>query len=64
MHSESRCPKCQEGRLKGWSELKEDEREVVRRLPAAGDYSLTERQRRHSWCTRCWHEREEQVSRA
>lgn len=64
MNTESRCPKCLEGRLKSWVELNEEEREVVRRLPDGGDYLLTERQRRHTWCTRCWHEQQKQISRA
>jgi hypothetical protein len=33
-------------------------------LPAAREYSLTERQRHHLWCTRCWYETASQESRA
>jgi len=50
------CPRCGTGRLKPWSELTDEQREVVRRLPASADYSLDERQARHRWCTRCWYE--------
>ena len=48
------CPRCGEGRLRSWSELSEEEREVVRRLPASADYSKAERQIGHRWCPRCW----------
>jgi len=51
----SRCPKCHGLNVKSWADLKDDEQEIVKRLPAAG-YSLSERQARHRWCTRCWFE--------
>jgi len=54
--STTRCPQCHEGVLKGWLELNDEEREVVKRLPGAANYRVTERQRLHRWCTRCWHE--------
>lgn len=56
MDSESgkQCPRCDAGRLSGWSELNDEEREVVNRLPASADYSIEERAARHRWCTRCW----------
>jgi len=53
--SNSKCPRCGEGRLLGWRVLSEEEREVVRRLPASADYSLDERKATHRWCTRCWY---------
>jgi len=56
LNSDRNCPRCQEGRLQVWDELSDDEREVVRRLPASADYSATERERMHRWCTRCWFE--------
>ncbi|HJS23087.1 MAG TPA: hypothetical protein VJ751_01870 [Pyrinomonadaceae bacterium] len=43
--------------MKAWSELTDEEREVVKRLPAPADYSLEERQATHQWCTRCWYEK-------
>ena len=52
-----KCPRCEKPRLKGWSELNDEEREVVRRLPASAEYSLAERQSTHQWCTRCWYEK-------
>ncbi|PYS64990.1 MAG: hypothetical protein DMF74_05225 [Acidobacteria bacterium] len=55
-NSNSKCPRCGEGRLLSWRVLSEEEREVVRRLPASADYSLDERKATHRWCTRCWYE--------
>jgi hypothetical protein len=52
------CPRCGEGRLRSWQELDEEEREVVRRLPASADFTLQERTATRRWCTRCWHETE------
>jgi ribosomal protein L37E len=54
--SKNRCPRCGEGRLHAWHALNEEEREVVRRLPASADYTLDERKATHLWCKRCWHE--------
>ena len=51
-----KCPRCYEGVLRNWHELSDAEREVVRRLPAAGDYESAEREALHEWCTRCWYE--------
>jgi len=56
MEISRRCPRCDAGRMRGWDELNDDEREVARRLPASADYSLEERKARHRWCTRCWYE--------
>ena len=50
------CPRCGAGRLRAWNELSDEEREVAKRLPASADYTLTERQIRHRWCTSCWFE--------
>lgn len=52
----NKCPRCGEGLLRSWQELTEEEREVVRRLPASGDETLDERRTRSRWCTRCWYE--------
>ena len=49
------CPRCGVGRLRRWDELSDEEREVVRRLPASADEPLEARQS-HQWCTRCWYE--------
>ena len=55
MSFDSHCPRCS-GPLRSWNDLNDEEREMVKRLPAAGDYSLEERKARHRWCTRCWYE--------
>ena len=51
----SSCPRCG-ATMKSWHELEEEEREVVKRLPAAAEADATERRRLNRWCTRCWHE--------
>jgi hypothetical protein len=56
METSNRCPRCDAGRLRGWDELNDDEREVAKRLPASADYTLDERKARHRWCPRCWYE--------
>ncbi|HZG53414.1 MAG TPA: hypothetical protein VEZ40_14885 [Pyrinomonadaceae bacterium] len=50
------CPRCDAPRLRAWDELAAEEREVVRRLPAAASFPIEERTARHRWCVRCWHE--------
>ena len=52
----NQCPRCGQSPLKAWLELGDEEREVVRRLPASADCPAAERQSNHLWCTRCWHE--------
>jgi ribosomal protein S27AE len=56
MNTDDRCPRCGEGSIKSWHELEEEEREVVKRLPASAEVDAAERQRLHRWCTRCWYE--------
>lgn len=56
MASGNQCPRCGEGQLRSWSDLSEDEQEIVKRLPSSSDYGLAERQARHRWCSRCWYE--------
>jgi hypothetical protein len=50
------CPACGAARLRAWGELSEEEREVVRRLPASADAAAVGREARRRWCVRCWHE--------
>lgn len=50
------CPRCDASRLRGWNELNDEEREVVKRLPNATDYSIEVRMNHHRWCPRCWYE--------
>ena len=56
VENQEKCPRCGMERLRAWRELSEEEREVVRRLPASASYSLEERAARHRWCKRCWYE--------
>ena len=53
--NENRCLRC-DGFTRTWKELTEEEREVVKRLPASAEYTPAERQTMHRWCTRCWNE--------
>jgi Zn-finger nucleic acid-binding protein len=57
--SEMRCPRCREGRLRGWKELGEEERMLVRRMPGSLDYSQAEREALHRWCMNCGYEETE-----
>ena len=56
MSVNNKCPKCDKTGLKSWEQLDDEEREVVKRLPASAQYSLEERKALHRWCTRCWQE--------
>jgi hypothetical protein len=56
MKSKDSCPRCEKRGLKHWADLSDEEREVVKRLPASAGYTLDERQATHRWCTRCWYE--------
>ncbi|HEY3037902.1 MAG TPA: hypothetical protein VGJ66_04150 [Pyrinomonadaceae bacterium] len=56
MNTDSICPRCHEQALRSWNELSDEEREVVKRLPASADYQAADRQATHRWCTRCWYE--------
>jgi hypothetical protein len=50
------CPRCRAGQLRSWNDLDDEQREVVRRLPASADHSFDERKAGHRWCIRCWYE--------
>jgi len=56
MKSHASCPRCEKRGLKRWTDLSDEEREVVKRLPLSAEYSLEERKASHRWCTRCWYE--------
>ncbi len=56
MKNDKRCTRCGEGTIKSWPELTDEEREVVKRLPASADYEGAELQSMPKWCTRCWYE--------
>jgi hypothetical protein len=50
------CPRCGLERLRSWNDLSDEDREVVKRLPASADYAIEERKALHRWCTSCWFE--------
>jgi hypothetical protein len=50
------CPRCGNLKMKSWHQLNDDEREIVKRLPASSTYKLEERKTLHLWCARCWFE--------
>jgi hypothetical protein len=56
MAAQDICPRCEKRGLKQWTELTDEEREVVKRLPLSARYQLAERETNHRWCTRCWWE--------
>jgi len=56
MSVNNKCLRCDKPVLKSWDELNDEEREVVKRLPASADYTIEERKATHRWCTRCWNE--------
>ncbi|HEU4711241.1 MAG TPA: hypothetical protein VFS76_06725 [Pyrinomonadaceae bacterium] len=56
MSARESCPRCEKRGLKSWSDLTDEQRELVKRLPASAKVELSERQAMHRWCTRCWYE--------
>ena len=54
--AEDACPRCGAGRLRVWYELTDEEREVVKRLPASTGVTLEERAASNLWCAKCWFE--------
>ena len=53
--SEKTCPKCGSMKMKAWTELTDDEKFLVERLPMSAEYTPEER-KKHRFCTRCWFE--------
>lgn len=49
------CPRCGNQKLKSWTELTDDEKILVEKLPLSADFTKEER-RRNRWCARCRHE--------
>ena len=56
MTMNDKCPRCYEGVLRGWTELSDEEREIVKRLPQSAGLEIEERETLQRWCTRCWFE--------
>jgi hypothetical protein len=56
VNNDKRCPRCGEGQIKSWSELSDEEHEVVKRLPSTAGYEAAELETMLQWCTRCWYQ--------
>lgn len=54
-HSEKTCPKCGSAKLKSWHELTDDQKMLVKSLPASAEYPFQMR-KNHRFCTKCWFE--------
>ncbi|MEK6280549.1 MAG: hypothetical protein AABN95_09380 [Acidobacteriota bacterium] len=64
MNTDKRCTRCGEEEMRRWSQLTDDEQEVVKHLPGAANYTEAERQAMHQWCRRCWNEETEKPQQA
>jgi ribosomal protein S27AE len=49
------CPKCGSPKIKSWPELTDEQKMLVKSLPASTEYPLSQR-KKHRFCTRCWFE--------
>jgi len=59
----NKCPRCGAMKVKTWNELTEDEKRLIKALPAAGEYPLSKR-KKHRFCTRCLFEDADREERA
>jgi ribosomal protein L37E len=64
VNTDKRCTRCGHGEMKRWSQLTDEELEVVKRLPGAASYTVAEREALHQWCTRCWNEETDKPQQA
>ena len=53
---ENTCPRCNSLKMKSWNELSEDEKILVKKLPASAEFSPVQRER-HRFCIRCFYEK-------
>jgi hypothetical protein len=49
------CPNCGYREMRSWGGLLEEEKMIVRRLPASAEFTDEER-KKHRFCPRCWFE--------
>jgi hypothetical protein len=49
------CPRCDSPKMKSWSELTDEEKMLVEKLPISAEIPLGQR-KKHRFCTRCWFE--------
>ena len=54
------CPKCGSLNIRTWTELTDEQKFLVERLPMSAEYPL-EARKKHRFCTRCWFEGTEPV---
>ena len=54
--NESICPRCEAALLIKWSELNDEQKFLVERLPLNVEYPPEER-KKHLYCPRCWFEK-------
>ena len=57
---EKRCPRCENGRMKRWTELNAEEKILAERLPLSAEYTRRERET-HLFCPRCWFEQTDKL---
>jgi hypothetical protein len=52
---EKTCPQCLSVKLKSWTELTDEQKFLVERLPRNTEFTPDER-KKHRFCDRCWFE--------
>jgi len=57
-----RCPRCDHQTLKAWSDLNDEERMLVEKLPGSATYKCGQR-KKHRFCMRCLYEEDGRQSR-
>jgi ribosomal protein S27AE len=55
LNTQKHCPRCQSPTIKAWTDLTEERKFLVERLPGSADFTPEEREK-HRFCTRCWFE--------
>lgn len=58
LETENICPRCGSSKMKSWSELSDEQKFLVERLPKNVEYS-SETRKKHRFCTQCWFEESE-----
>jgi len=54
-HTRKTCPRCHSPKMRRWTDLTDEEKLFVERLPMSAEHGLSER-KKHRYCTRCWFE--------
>ena len=49
------CPNCGALKMKNWSDLTDEQKFLVERLPLNSEFSAEQR-KKHRFCERCWFE--------